>query len=62
VPWLGGLTSGAAALVVNTVVHVTAACLMPHSAAERARVDALFTGIDDRSPDHLTAPAPLPTR
>lgn len=59
VPWLGGLTSGAAALIVNTVVYVAAAYLMPHSTTERARVDALFTGIDDHRSDRFTLPAPL---
>lgn len=60
VPWLGGLTSGAAALIVNTVVYVAAACLVPRSAVERARVDALFDGIDDRKADRSASPAPSP--
>ncbi|WP_328681971.1 sodium:solute symporter family protein [Streptomyces sp. NBC_00322] len=58
VPWLGGLTSGVAALIVNTVIYVAAAYLVPRSTAERARVDALFEGIDDHQ--RTPSPAPVP--
>ncbi|WP_344981793.1 sodium:solute symporter family protein [Streptosporangium fragile] len=42
IPWLGGLTSGVAGLVLNTAIYVAAALLAPGPDAERARVAALF--------------------
>lgn len=42
IPWLGGLTSGVAALAVNIAVYVACAYLMPHSDVERKRVDDLW--------------------
>ncbi|MDQ4504567.1 sodium:solute symporter family protein [Sinomonas sp. ASV322] len=42
IPWLGGLTSGAAALVLNAAVYIVCAYAFPGSAEERARIDGLF--------------------
>ncbi|MFF0447677.1 sodium:solute symporter [Streptomyces sp. NPDC004609] len=62
VPWLGGMTSGMAALIVNTAVYAVAAVLLPHSAAERARVDALFTDLGRaEGPGETSVPKPVPT-
>lgn len=45
IPGLGGITSGVAALVVNTVVYLVCAYALPASAAEKQRIDALFATI-----------------
>ena len=45
IPELGGVTSGVAALVVNTLVYVAFALFSPVSASERARVDRLFDSL-----------------
>ncbi|WP_052226989.1 sodium:solute symporter family protein [Microbacterium mangrovi] len=45
IPWLGGLTSGVAGLIVNTAVYVVVSLAKPAPAAERSRVDALFAGL-----------------
>ncbi|WGW11491.1 sodium:solute symporter family protein [Saxibacter everestensis] len=42
IPWLGGLTSGVAALVVNLGIYITCAYVIPVSTEERNRVDQLF--------------------
>ncbi len=42
IPWLGGLTSGIVAMVVNTLVLVLVSIAKPQSEAERARVDELW--------------------
>lgn len=44
-PWAYGLTSGLIGLAVNLSVYVSAAYLIPQTAAERQRVDALFQRI-----------------
>ncbi|HWU35610.1 MAG TPA: sodium:solute symporter family protein [Methylovorus sp.] len=41
-PWAYGLTSGAIALIVNVMVYVLLAYLLPQSAPEKARVATLF--------------------
>ncbi|MFJ9026839.1 sodium:solute symporter [Streptomyces sp. NPDC102259] len=43
VPWLAGLTSGVAGLVVNTTVYLVAAFLLPHKDEEAARLRTLFS-------------------
>lgn len=55
IPWLGGLTSGVAALIVNTAVYVACALLLPRTPSEEARVDSLFSGLGHGS----AAPGPL---
>jgi len=45
IPWLGGLTSGVAGLIVNVTVLLGVSLLRPASAAERSRVDALFDSL-----------------
>ncbi|WP_295035360.1 sodium:solute symporter [uncultured Microbacterium sp.] len=45
VPWLAGLTSGVAGLIVNTAVYIGVSLLHPASRAERLRVDTLFDGL-----------------
>lgn len=42
VPWAYGLTSGAVGLLVNLLIYVLAAVVIPRSASEQARLDALF--------------------
>ena len=42
IPWLGGLTSGVAALAVNAAVYVAAAFALPHRTAEQAHVEELW--------------------
>jgi SSS family solute:Na+ symporter len=41
-PWAYGLTSGAVALIVNVVVYVAMAYLIPQSPSEKAHIAALF--------------------
>jgi SSS family solute:Na+ symporter len=55
IPWLGGLTSGVAGLIVNTAVYVGVALLGPRSPAEEARIAALFEGVAGVSPDGVPA-------
>ena len=57
VPWLDGLTSGVAALIVNTGVYVACAALVPRTAAEATRVDSLFSGLDNSAAS--ATPGPL---
>jgi SSS family solute:Na+ symporter len=45
IPWLGGLTSGVAGMIVNAVIYVAFAYLLPASNAERSRIDALFDSV-----------------
>jgi len=47
-PWAYGLTSGLVALCVNLAIYVACAYLIPQSAEERRRVDALFARIGAR--------------
>ncbi|MEE6169658.1 MULTISPECIES: sodium:solute symporter family protein [unclassified Mycolicibacterium] len=42
IPWLAGLTSGIAALVINLLLYVACAFALPATAEERARIDELF--------------------
>lgn len=42
-PWAYGLTSGAVGLVVNLLVYVILAIIIPQSQAEKERVDQLFS-------------------
>lgn len=42
IPELAGLTSGVVGLMANTAIYVVLAYAMPHSAAERERIDRLF--------------------
>ena len=45
IPWLGGLTSGVAGIIVNTALIVAFAFLKPADADERKRVDRLFDSL-----------------
>ena len=47
IPWALGLTAGAVALVANLAAYLALA-LVPHSAAERERLDALFSETERR--------------
>ncbi len=65
-PWAFGLTSGVVALAVNLVIYVVAAYAIPHSAAERHRLDGIFALVDNRAPDPAFAetdgaPSELPS-
>ncbi|QCU78946.1 sodium:solute symporter family protein [Citricoccus sp. SGAir0253] len=59
VPWLGGATSGLVGLVVNTIVYVACAYLLPAAPAERLRVDALFAQLADAEPAPSGSPTPV---
>ncbi len=45
IPWLAGLTSGVAGLIVNTAVYLIVSIARPNSPEEQRRVDALFDGL-----------------
>lgn len=47
VPWLGGMTSGVAGLIVNTAVYVAAAVFIRRTAEEDTRVASLFTDLGE---------------
>lgn len=47
VPWLAGLTSGVAGLIVNVSVYVTCAYLLPHNKEERQRLSQMFVATAD---------------
>ena len=51
IPWLGGLTSGMAGLIVNTAVYVGVALLGPRAQTEEARIAGLFEDVADASPE-----------
>lgn len=42
IPWLGGLTPGIAAMVINTLVIVAVSLVRPHTPVEKERVDELW--------------------
>ncbi|MCW3768191.1 MULTISPECIES: hypothetical protein [Paenarthrobacter] len=48
IPWLGGLTSGVAGLIVNLTVYVAVTLAKPAPRAEQERVDALFEDLDKK--------------
>ncbi|WP_017200007.1 sodium:solute symporter family protein [Arthrobacter sp. M2012083] len=50
IPWLGGLTSGVAGLIVNLAVYLAVSLAKPAPAAEQDRVDALFEGLKKKEP------------
>lgn len=50
-PWAYGLTSGVVALVVNLVIYVVIAYLVPQSGEEKARVEALFARVSANKSD-----------
>ncbi|MDQ0104323.1 SSS family solute:Na+ symporter [Paenarthrobacter nicotinovorans] len=52
IPWLGGLTSGVAALIVNVLLYVGCALALPSAPQERARVEELFGHL--RGPETAT--------
>ena len=58
VPWLAGLTSGVAGLVVNLAVYIGCAYLLPASTTERNRVAALFASVTGRATPHGDATTP----
>ncbi|MBT8160321.1 MULTISPECIES: sodium:solute symporter [Arthrobacter] len=53
IPWLGGLTSGVAGLIVNLAVYVAVSIVKPAPAAEQERVDRLFDDLKKREPAAL---------
>src|SRR5699024_3038855 len=55
VPWLGGMTSGIAGLIVNTGVMVAVSLLIPNSANEQNRVDNLFDELNQDQKDEKQA-------
>lgn len=57
IPWLGGLTSGIAALGINVTLYVAVSLIWPNSRAERGRIDELWASY--RSPASAV-PAPVP--
>ena len=58
VPWLGGATSGVAALAVNASVYVACAYLVPSSAEERRRVEGLFAQLSATGDAHAGTTTP----
>lgn len=50
IPWLGGLTSGVAGLIVNLAVYLAVSLVKPATAAEQQRVDALFDDLKSKTP------------
>jgi len=50
IPWLGGLTSGVAGLIVNLAVYLAVSWLLPATAVEQQRVDALFDDLKSKAP------------
>ncbi len=59
-PWAFGLTSGVVALAVNLVIYVAAAYLLPQTARERQRVEALFARLDGAASPAVEATAGVP--
>jgi len=55
IPWLGGLTSGGAGLVVNTAVYLLISLLKPAPATEQARVDRLFDSLNQAAAEQDAA-------
>jgi SSS family solute:Na+ symporter len=49
IPWLGGLTSGVAALILNALVYVICAFAIRQSPEERFRTEQLFDHLRDQS-------------
>lgn len=47
IPQLAGLTSGVVGLIANALVYVVLSYALPHSEAERRRIDRLFDGLAD---------------
>ncbi|MCZ9884484.1 sodium:solute symporter family protein [Arthrobacter sp. B2a2-09] len=45
IPWLGGLTSGVAGLIVNLTVYLAVSLAKPATQAEQERVDSLFADL-----------------
>ena len=50
-PWAYGLTSGVVGLAVNLVIYVAAAYAIPHTAAERRRLEGIFALMEGQAPD-----------
>jgi len=53
---LGGLTSGVVGLLVNAAIYVVLSYALPHSKAERERIEALFSGVTDESGRAIVRP------
>ncbi|WP_310209577.1 hypothetical protein [Paenarthrobacter nitroguajacolicus] len=51
IPWLGGLTSGVAALVINVAVYVICSYAVSRPAAEVERIDQLWRVHKGASPN-----------
>ncbi|MGF0313326.1 sodium:solute symporter family protein [Rhodococcus sp. IEGM1428] len=65
IPWLGGLTSGVAALIINVLLYVSCAYAFPASPRERSRVNELFAHLhepESESPDRVVDIDPIGTR
>jgi SSS family solute:Na+ symporter len=65
VPWLAGLTSGMAGLIINFVLYVGCSYLFRQPPAEQARVDQLFISTQLPAPAGVRARAagkPSPAR
>lgn len=45
IPWLAGMTSGMAGLIVNALVYIGCAYLVPQSKSESERVDTMFDAV-----------------
>lgn len=50
IPELGGLTSGVVGLIANTLAYVVLSYALPQDAAERARIDRLFSQLIEAKP------------
>ncbi|ABO59676.1 sodium:solute symporter family protein (plasmid) [Burkholderia vietnamiensis] len=46
IPWLGGLTSGVAGILVNSALYILFALLAPTNSSEQHRIDLLFRRLD----------------
>lgn len=62
VPWLGGLTSGVAGLLVNASVYVACAYLLPAAEDEQDRVDAMFAALSSGAGDPMIDELPEAAR
>jgi SSS family solute:Na+ symporter len=61
IPWLGGLTSGVAALVVNALVYVICALAIRQTPDEKDRVNQLFDHLQEPSPTSESEPTTEPS-
>ncbi|MEV7607706.1 sodium:solute symporter family protein [Paenarthrobacter sp. NPDC089322] len=57
IPWLGGLTSGVAGLIVNLAVYLLVSLAKPAPRAEQQRVNALFDDLNNKETAELARQA-----